>query len=150
MNIHEAIGSVKNIIPEYAKALHILRGTMHGIVCDYNGDEYNNSEEYDIWDNVSNHCAMAVWLTDTLARSLGISDSQRSSVNMAIWLHDSGKKTERMWQRDIDEGLPISEDHTYLMDTKDKPDAIRQALRDVSLMEEWENTEAGIPPIYQN
>lgn len=100
----------------------------------------------DIWENVSDHCAAGTLITDILSEALGLSQDDRIAINLAFWLHDSGKKTERMWQIAIEEGLLVDEDGTEQMDSRDKSEAKKQALDAVERMEEWENAEAGVSP----
>lgn len=122
--------------------IHILRGTVSGEINDETGDTYDNPQALDetgkpdIWDNVSRHCLMGTHITDILAEAMGVSVEDRMMINQAFWLHDSGKKTERNWQRIL---------AATLTDLTPEIDAQQIMLHDLSLMEEWENAEAGFP-----
>ncbi len=126
--------------------LHKLRGTMTGNVAGIRKNSYYElGQEGDVFENVAEHTAMALLITDVLGEALGLDMRQRGNLNLAAWEHDSGKKTERMWQRAIetaDSELISDEAHTLQVVGERK----KMALNNVALMEEWENAEAGIPP----
>ncbi|PJA38330.1 hypothetical protein CO181_00665 [candidate division WWE3 bacterium CG_4_9_14_3_um_filter_43_9] len=83
--------------------LHKLRGTLGGVVYDQTGEIYpDGQEEGGAWENVAEHCLAAMLVTDVLGEALELSGDERKDLNLAAWLHDSGKKTERMWQRTIE------------------------------------------------
>ena len=143
----EQLRQVKVSVPPFVKDVHILRGTMEGTVSARDATPYDSGQdEGGIWENVSDHCATGTLITDILSEALGLSQDDRTATNLAFWLHDSGKKTERMWQIAIEEGLPMDEDGTERMDSRDKSEAKKQALDVVERMEEWENAEAGVSP----
>lgn len=125
--------------------LHKLRGVMQGSVLDREGEPYENGqEEGNTWENVSEHCLKAMYITDVLGEALGLSEQERTNVNLAAWFHDSGKKTERMWQQAIEQGGQFTKDES--IDHLDIDLRKKLALEDTSRMEEWENAEAGIDP----
>ncbi|RJR15828.1 hypothetical protein C4579_01255 [Candidatus Microgenomates bacterium] len=141
----EQLRNIKNTVPTYLKDIHILRETMNGVVVASDGSVYEiERDEIGIWDNVSDHCAIGMMITDVLAEAMNAPDTVRREINAAFWLHDSGKKTERMWQIAI-EGH-IRDDKGRFMRRADKSEAKKRALAQVGSMEEWENAEAGIPP----
>lgn len=125
--------------------LHTLRGTFSGEITDSNGELYElGQEEGGTFDNVAEHTAMALLITDVLGEAVGVPDTERGNINLAAWEHDSGKKTERMWQTSIENptGALLQGEDTNL----DK-DGVRKkvALANTAIMEEWENAMAGIP-----
>ncbi len=125
--------------------LHTLRGTLSGEITDSDGELYElGQEEGGTFDNVADHTAMALVITDVLGEAFRLPDTERGNLNLAAWEHDSGKKTERMWQTSI-------ENHTDTLlqgeDTNLDKDGVRKrvALANTAAMEEWENALAGIP-----
>lgn len=131
-------------------SLHKMRGTMEGEVVDDLGQVIPvGQEERGVFGNVAEHMAMATLITDILGEKLGLGARQRADVNTAAWIHDSGKKTERMWQVAIEEAEsdPTSE---FLTEESDEMSLVgarkKEALEQVSMMEEWENAEFGISP----
>lgn len=96
--------------------LHALRGTHQGPVFDKHGKEYQlGQDERGVWENVVEHTGEATFITDVLAEAMGLKRRERVALNMAAWLHDSGKKTERMWQLAI-EGANLEGDEGLLAD----------------------------------
>lgn len=126
--------------------LHKLRGVMTGDVLDQDRNPYLiGQEEGGVFENVSEHCLMTMIITDVLGEALDLPDLERSNANLAAWFHDAGKKTERMWQRAIEESDVLGEEEIIRL-----PDVSArkiQALKDVEQMETWENVEAGVPPV---
>lgn len=121
--------------------LHKLRGTIEA--------EGVGQEEGGTFSNVAEHTAMAMLITDVLGDKLGLSLRERGDLNVAAWLHDSGKKTERMWQRAIEEAENDAESDLV----KEEDGSLsaagmrkKQALRETASMEEWENAEVGVSP----
>lgn len=67
------------------------------------------SIEGGFWENVSHHCLTAAMVTDVLAQALQLPASDRIRLNLAAWFHDSEKKTERMWQRNLENSQMVSD-----------------------------------------
>lgn len=140
----EALGSVETC-GIFLTDLHKLRGTTKGAVVDIHGEPYDlGQEEGGCFENVAEHTATAMIITDILGQKLGLERDERANLNLAAWLHDSGKKTERMRQRAIESG-----EGDLILDENDnlgKPGQRKtQAIMEVAEMESWENLEAGIP-----
>lgn len=77
---------------------------MSGDVLRRKGSTYNvGQEEGGIFENVAERTAMTMLITDVLGEALGLPDEERRNLNLAAWGHDSGKKTERMWQKSIEQ-----------------------------------------------
>lgn len=154
MSIHETNTAPKLSLQDYMKKLeelivngmglsdlHKLRGTIEA--------EGVGQEEGGTFSNVAEHTAMAMLITDVLGDKLGLSLRERGDLNVAAWLHDSGKKTERMWQRAIEEAENDAESDLV----KEEDGSLsaagmrkKQALRETASMEEWENAEVGVSP----
>lgn len=131
--------------------LHKVRGTMSGEVRRNGRPISIGQEEGGIFENVAEHTAMAMLITDVLGEKLGLSGEERANVNIAAWLHDSGKKTERMWQRAIEEAeaqgdeAPLFQGESDVLHEQGRRKKV--ALENIARMEEWENAEeAGISP----
>lgn len=127
-----------------------LRGVMDGAVFDINGEAYDLRQEdggdLDEWRNVARHGLKAALITDVLGEALGLSLEQRRITNLAAMLHDSGKKTERNWQR----ALESDEDVAALAEGQREGLQSREsqrvrALHDVAAMEALENVDFGVP-----
>jgi hypothetical protein len=130
--------------------LHNLRGTFSGEVLSSKGESYDlGQKEAGTFDNVAEHTAMSMLITDVLGEALKLDMTERGNLNLAAWEHDSGKKTERMWQRAIENAEEGGENSALLGDEASKLHKLgerkRMALSNVAAMEEWENTQAGIP-----
>lgn len=130
--------------------LHNLRGTLSGEVISENAESYTlGQEEGGTFDNVAEHTGMSMLITDVLGEALKLDPTERGNLNLAAWEHDSGKKTERMWQRAIENAEEGGENSALLGDETSKLHRLgerkRMALDNVGKMEEWENTQAGIP-----
>ena len=127
--------------------LHRLRGVMEGDVNDENGNPYElvGKDPKDIlgWEIVLRHCLMASLITDVLSDALSLNDEERRIANTVALLHDSGKRTERGWQRAIEtNGRALAEGEIDQSSQRQR----RQALHNTAQMEEWENVIFGISP----
>ncbi len=82
--------------------LHALRGTMDVPVYDQTAQAFDPGQtEGGVWENVAEHSATATLVTDVLAEALHLKPNERRELNLAAWLHDSNKKTERRWHVEI-------------------------------------------------
>lgn len=120
--------------------LHKMRGILSGDVLDKDGEVYDTlgQEEGGVWENVAEHGAVSMIVADVLGEAFGLSREERGFLNLAVWLQDSGKKTERMWQSVLEKKTGASEEKENASEEQ------QIMLRNVSEMEEWENAEAGL------
>jgi len=139
--------------------LHKLRGVYPGKVYDSHNSPYNTSQKYRggghhewiTWGKVPHHSLAATLVTDVLGEALELDTEYRANVNLAAWLHDSNKKTERNLQRAIERGEPVisgslRERTVNLIFESRKKSLTVKALELASIQEEEENSEYGIPP----
>lgn len=133
-----------------------LRGVMRGGVVDAKGATYDLGQEdggdLDEWDNIPAHSLMVTIVADILAQSLHISPRERYILNLATWFHDSDKKRERNWQRDLDTNSPestLKPDVRFNLEDESITDINAQkahAFTESGASEVEENAQYGIPP----
>lgn len=119
------------------RARQILLGDLN----DEEGASYElpQQPEGGIWEEAAEHTVAAMYVADTLGEAMGLSHKERSQLCQAALLHDSGKKTEQMWLRNVEGRNP-----------KDKTRRVnksRAVLDALAAMEDAENTlDLGIDP----
>lgn len=144
----KALGKVEyNGVP--ITMMHSMRGILDIPVEDRNGEAYDlgqgKKEEVDLWKNVAEHGAVGIIIADVLGESFGLSSEERGRVNLAVWLQDSGKRTERMWQELLGGGSDNFRSAIQDENENESWDSRQQRmLHDHAVMEEWENAEVGL------
>lgn len=127
--------------------LHKMRGIIGGNVYSEKNERYALGQgEGGVWSNVAEHGAVGMIVADVLGEAFSLSTQERGELNLAVWLQDSGKKTERIWQKMFyaqgDEFKNLVEEENIAI--LNWPERQQKMLDNVAAMEEEENALAGL------